>query len=341
MLNRESKPDSSESDFSLNKIEVKKASASNFNSEVKSIFNRAGVFLNRCLGKQQSEEIFGKMEEKYQNILQREIFLEDHPDQELLELREYKYLDDSELKDKLIILQEYVAKPENQGQDLRILAETFEAIEQETDFFSNISGTINKIDLLAGLDKTNFDVPVHFNIEGLPAGGGINTGKVIGFADKAPSACSMLEQLASDSTIMALNAIHHELVHSKDNSNKITDQTSHITKLDLAVSAASFLAVGFSAFFDKSGSTMPLASMAALAAVLNTSLLAKSKSQTSHFLTETHAYLANRRIGADMNTTDLVKHLYANYGLKNEADADKVFLASDGIQKLYALGLND
>jgi hypothetical protein len=81
--------------------------------------------------------------------------------------------------------------------------------------------------------------------------------------------------------------------------------------------------------------------LASLAAVLNTSLLAKSKSRTSHFLTETHAYLANRRIGADMNTVDLAKHLYANYGLKNEADADKVFLASDGIQKLYALGLDD
>lgn len=251
MLNRESKLDDLESASSLNKIEDQEAPASNFNSEVKNIFNRAGVFLNRCLGKQEGEEIFKKMEAKYQNILQREIFLEDHPDQELLELRKHKYLEDSELKDRLASLKEYVAKPENQSQDLRILAETFEAIEQETDFFSNVSGTINKIDLLAGLDKANFDVPVHFNIEGLPAGGGINTGKLIGFADKAPSACLMLEQLASDSTIMALNAIHHELVHDKDNSSKITDQVSHVTRLDLAINAASFLTVGFSAFLTK------------------------------------------------------------------------------------------
>lgn len=296
--------------------------------------------LGRDLAPDEDVEL-NNLTDKYKDLLDRESFFATNPPAELAELRQQEYMSEAEIGGRLSGFQEWTEQEGPVGADKELLKEVIGSIDEETEFISKLSETVGLENLLGSLADGEYALPVKFGAKDFPEGGGVRTGKSIFIGGEAPSPTAMLEQLANKGQqIIPIHTVHHELIHNHDDAEKLT--AGQIKKLDVALAAGGGLAVALAAILKNDAPAVLYGSSAlALGGFAKMMISNRRSSKEGEILTETHAYSGNRRISPELNTLDIAKHLGEYYGFNKASDVEKIFSASEAIQKLYALGLND
>ena len=290
----------------------------------------------------EEEKKFTEIENKYQQLLNQESFFASHPEAELEAWRQQEFMSDAEVDERLQYLAEQNGPSAEEDEAKKLLGEIIEAVDEETEFVTNLSVTVKKDNLLNGLAGGKYELPVKFGIDGIPDGAAVNSGLGIYMGGQAPTTLDLVGQLAKQGgQAPHIQALHHELVHALDGSDKMT--VGRAWKLDMILAAAGASSAVAGIIFRGTIPSEVIIGGAVFGAGALTKFFKdiKDPERENQLLTETHAYLSNRRLGLNIGTPEMVQHFKKYYGLRSAADVDRVFSASQAIQSLYVLGLDD
>lgn len=283
------------------------------------------------------ENKLNEIQEKYKNIIEREVFFEENPNEELTFLREQTFLPQIEIENKLASLLE-------KGDDMNeLMNSVIDRISNETSYFDSIDETIGKQNIKENQPAKDSPVPIKFGNKDIPIkGAGMYTGSSIILESDTPTPDSILQEFATDGKISSLDVVHHELIHRFDKQEDMKEKNISIKEyLGTGAIITAALVIGVVRSGDMSGIEAIITSAITLSPVARLLIQSRKKEKNAEILTEAHAYIGGKKAHNEINTNELAGHLSKNYGINSREDIEKVYISSNYIQCLHALGMKE
>ncbi|GEM_PF-3994871 len=152
---------------------------------------------------------------------------------------------------------------------------------------------------------------------------------------------SLVLDLSKEGFSDSITVLHHEVIHSKQDSIDVKDKDIQlkllIVRIVRALRIGSPLSIAVAAWVPKI--SVPTALIAALLIFRN-----KVESQKEKILHEGQAYIGSARFGKGKHvlktTEELIERLQKSYGIWKR-NLNKILIMSHDIKRLYALGMSD
>ncbi len=282
------------------------------------------------------------VKEKYTDLLERETYFEEHPNEELAELRKYSFMSEEEVSTALGSVAEGKEGTDRDQEYQQLFNTVFSRIDAETGYLDAIDETIGKQNLLDGKPAADAGVPIKFGNKSFPEKAGVYTGKSVFLETDVPTPLSLLQELATEGKSSSLDTLHHELIHKMDGHEDMKERKLPASEyMATGVITAAIIALGVAEKGNMSGAEALLVGAATVSPLARLLLKSRGKEKTAEILTEAHAHIAGRKAHLEFTTDGLAEHLSKNYGVTSEENIEKVYTASDSIQRLHALGMTE
>lgn len=278
-----------------------------------------------------------EIQEKYKDIIEREVFFEENPSKELTFLKQQTFISQPEIENRLNSFLE-------NGDDVtELMNSVIDRISTETSYFDSMDETIGKQNIKENQPAKNSPVPIKYGNKDIPIkGAGMYTGTSIILESDTPTPVSILQELATDGKISSFDVVHHELIHLFDKHENMKEKDISIKEyLGTGAIITTALIVGIVRRGDMSGVEAIITSAIALSPVARLLIQSRGKENNAEILTEAHAYISGKKAHNEINTNELAGHLSKNYGVTSKDNIEKVYLASNYIQCLHALGMKE